>query len=241
MNKMKLLFIILFSALSRGIVAQTFSVSVPDTIKTDTLNSEIIFYVNITNITNAPLSVYMVRRSNELPANWQSSLCLDLCFAPFVDSIATTSAFGSSALAAGEKRTISLHVFPFVNQGTASVKMVIGSIANPLENKTYNFTAHANVTSINNIAAPDGYHLAQNYPNPFNPSTVINYSIARGGQVTLKLYNIAGQEIASFINEHKEAGSYNYEFNSKSFPSGVYFYKIQSGDFMSVKKMILIK
>ena len=241
MKKNKLIFIICLALLSRGIFAQTFTATVPDTIKTDTLNSEIIFNVAITNISNSPLSVCMVRKSNILPENWQSSLCFDFCFAPFIDSIATTAGFSSTPLAVGEKRTISLHVFPAVVQGTANVKLFIGNINIPSDIKTFNFTANTNVTSIHDIAEKDGFYLAQNYPNPFNPSTVINYSVARAGQVTLKLYNIIGKEIESLINEFKEPGNYYFEFNGKDLTSGVYLYRFQSGNFVSVKKMILIK
>lgn len=231
----------LLALLGKVTLAQTFTATVPDTIKSDTLNSEIIFNVKITNISNSPLSVFMVRKSNILPANWQSSLCFDFCFAPFIDSIATTTGFSSTPLAVGENRTISLHVFPAVIQGSASVKLVIGNLNNPSEYKTLNFTATTLITSIQDLSAPGGYYLAQNYPNPFNPSTVINYNVVSAGQVTLKLYNIVGKEIASLVNEYKEPGNYYYEFNGKNLTSGVYLYKFQSGNFVSVKKMILMK
>jgi hypothetical protein len=88
---------------------------------------------------------------------------------------------------------------------------------------------------------PKEYSLQQNFPNPFNPSTVINYSVPRAGQVILKLYNILGKEIALLINEFKEPGNYYYEFIGKNLNSGVYLYKFQAGNFVSVKKMIMIK
>ncbi|MFO7526400.1 MAG: T9SS type A sorting domain-containing protein [Ignavibacteriaceae bacterium] len=86
-----------------------------------------------------------------------------------------------------------------------------------------------------------GYAVSQNYPNPFNPSTKISYSIKEDGFVTLKVYDILGVEIATLVNEQKTAGSYEAEFNAAEFPSGIYIYKLQSGSFTDVKKMMLTK
>jgi hypothetical protein len=85
------------------------------------------------------------------------------------------------------------------------------------------------------------YKLEQNYPNPFNPITTIKYSIKYGGLVTLKIYDILGTEVKVLVNENKETGNYTVSFNASSLPSGVYFYKIKSGKFVDVKKMILLK
>lgn len=85
------------------------------------------------------------------------------------------------------------------------------------------------------------YSLDQNYPNPFNPSTKIIYSIKEEGLVILKVYDILGKEIATLVNENKPAGNYEAEFNASQLPSGMYIYKIQSGQFSDVKKMLLTK
>jgi hypothetical protein len=83
--------------------------------------------------------------------------------------------------------------------------------------------------------------LFQNYPNPFNPSTVINYQVAKKGNVSLKVFNVLGREIALLVNEEKPAGSYSVNFNATSIPSGVYFYQIKSGSYLAAKKMLLLK
>ncbi len=88
---------------------------------------------------------------------------------------------------------------------------------------------------------PSVYQLYQNYPNPFNPSTTIQYAIPRGGLTTLKVYNRLGQEVATLVNEVQGPGTYATRFNASSYPSGVYFFRIQSGSFSAVKKMILLK
>ena len=85
------------------------------------------------------------------------------------------------------------------------------------------------------------FDLGQNYPNPFNPSTVIKYSIPSSNLVELKVFNILGQEVASLVNEVKNAGVHTVSFNASSLASGVYLYRITAGSFVSTKKMLLIK
>ena len=85
------------------------------------------------------------------------------------------------------------------------------------------------------------YFLSNNYPNPFNPSTAIDYSIMSTGLVTLKVYDIIGNEVASLVNEMQEAGSYTIKFDASNLPSGIYFYTLASGSFMNTKKLILLK
>ncbi|MDI6780338.1 MAG: phospholipase D-like domain-containing protein, partial [Bacteroidota bacterium] len=106
------------------------------------------------------------------------------------------------------------------------------------------------IVSVNEIGSgiPDDYSLSQNYPNPFNPTTIINFSIPKSGLVTLKVYNILGQEVASLVNEEMKAGNYRVNFNANGLASGVYFYKLQApiksgqaGSFNSVKKFTLLK
>jgi tetratricopeptide (TPR) repeat protein len=88
---------------------------------------------------------------------------------------------------------------------------------------------------------PDKYELSQNYPNPFNPTTNIKYGIPKQGMVTIKIYDLLGREIKTLVNEIKNAGSYIVTFNGSEFASGVYFYRIQTKDFVQVKRMVLIK
>ena len=90
---------------------------------------------------------------------------------------------------------------------------------------------------------PKNYYLGQNYPNPFNPSTRIGYSIPVGSNVRLSVFDILGREIAVLVNAYKSSGNYEVELSisGKSFPSGVYFYKLEAGNFTSVKKLVLLK
>ncbi|MBT8381260.1 MAG: T9SS type A sorting domain-containing protein [Ignavibacteriaceae bacterium] len=85
------------------------------------------------------------------------------------------------------------------------------------------------------------YSLQQNYPNPFNPSTTIKYSLAEDVNVNLKIYDVMGREITELVNEKQNAGSHQYYFDASNLSSGIYFYKLTAGDFISVKKMTLLK
>ena len=86
-----------------------------------------------------------------------------------------------------------------------------------------------------------GYELSQNYPNPFNPVTKITYSIQRESKVSLKVYDILGREVATLVDEIKQMGRYEVEFGNNTLASGVYFYRLQAGDFVSTKKMMLLR
>ena len=93
------------------------------------------------------------------------------------------------------------------------------------------------------IGVPEKFSLEQNYPNPFNPITVIRYSLSENSFVTLKVYDVIGNEVATIVNEKQNSGTYNYQFSTVNYQlsSGVYFYKIEAGSFSAVKRMIIIK
>jgi hypothetical protein len=83
--------------------------------------------------------------------------------------------------------------------------------------------------------------LNQNYPNPFNPSTTIRYTLPLAGNVTLKVYNALGQEIATLVNGHQKAQNYEVTFDASNLASGIYIYKLQTANFSQSKKMVLLK
>jgi hypothetical protein len=89
--------------------------------------------------------------------------------------------------------------------------------------------------------SPKEFVLYQNYPNPFNPKTVISYQLPVTSNVTLKVYDVLGNEVATLVNEEKQPGVYEVEFDASSFSSGMYLYKLQAGTFVQTKKMILTK
>jgi hypothetical protein len=95
--------------------------------------------------------------------------------------------------------------------------------------------------SHNGNEVPRVYSLAQNYPNPFNPTTNISFGLPKAGLVRLVVYDLLGRVVSTLVNEHRQAGTYSVSFDAANLSSGVYFYKIESGDFTSIKKMVLVK
>lgn len=99
------------------------------------------------------------------------------------------------------------------------------------------------LTSVRQISStvPNNFSLSQNYPNPFNPTTIINYSIPTTQYTILRVYNSLGKEVSTLVNENQSPGSYSVDFNGEGLPSGIYFYKLEAGDFVDTKRMILLK
>ncbi|MEJ2103517.1 MAG: aryl-sulfate sulfotransferase [Ignavibacteriaceae bacterium] len=96
-------------------------------------------------------------------------------------------------------------------------------------------------TYVNNQNIVKEFELSQNFPNPFNPTTTIRYSIPESGIVTLKIYNLLGEELTTLVNDYKNAGSYQVRFDAKNLSSGIYYYQIESGNFIQVRKMVLVR
>nr|HMS66457.1 T9SS type A sorting domain-containing protein [Ignavibacteria bacterium] len=129
-------------------------------------------------------------------------------------------------------------VIPSVNVDLSSLGFPISfSIPGSLTELTSN-TVGINSPS-NNIS--NDFYLSQNFPNPFNPTTTITYRLGNLNFVSMKVFDIQGKEIATLVNEKQNAGSYSVEFNGEDLPSGVYYYKLEAGNFSQTNKMLLIK
>jgi hypothetical protein len=229
------------------IKAQDITFMAQDTLLVDTFGSEMIFNISVTNISAQEQTIFIKRTINNLPSDWQSSLCFSLCFAPFVDSIVTSKDFGSSPLSPGENRIVSVHVFPQNNSGTGLIEVEAGTLNNPTILYSARLSAVVNFTSINDLELiPDDFSLSQNYPNPFNPTTKIKYSLSCVGAqcivpLQLKVFDMLGREVTTLVKGEKPAGNYEAEFNSHNLPSGIYFYRLTSSNFTLTRKMILEK
>jgi len=207
--------------------------------------AELVFDIEIINISALEQTVFFVRTINDLPAGlgWASSLCFGIsCYAPNVDSVATTGNPYPPPMQPGDTLDASVHVFIQNNVGTAYIQVQIGTFRNPNVRDTIDFIAttdpSVNVEDEFNLSS---YELAQNYPNPFNPSTQINYNVGEGGLVNLKVYNILGVEVATLVNEYKPAGSYQATFDGNDLSSGVYIYNLSVNNYTKTRKMILEK
>ncbi|MBS1552537.1 MAG: T9SS type A sorting domain-containing protein [Bacteroidetes bacterium] len=141
----------------------------------------------------------------------------------------------------------------------------VGNVAgsgNSTEIRNYTFTDRANTGKFNyrlkqidvnghfeyfnlsseiEVGVPNSFDMSQNYPNPFNPSTKINYDLPVDGKVSIILYDLTGRQVANLVNEVKTAGYYTVSFNASNLASGMYFYRITAGNFVSTKKMVLVK
>lgn len=139
----------------------------------------------------------------------------------------------------------------FVNgAGTSTQPHSYSFIDRNINNGTYTYrlkqldfdghTSYSNEVEVS-VNGPLTFNLGQNYPNPFNPTTNINFNVPEAGQVRLVVYNLIGEEVAVLVNEVVTAGQHEVTFNAKSLPSGAYFYKLQSGSSVLIKKMLLLK
>ena len=88
---------------------------------------------------------------------------------------------------------------------------------------------------------PQEFSLSQNYPNPFNPVTIIEYSLSKAGHVSLIVYNLLGEEVIQLMSETQQTGSHKVKWNASDFASGIYIYRLQAGDFVQTRKMVLLK
>ena len=149
-------------------------------------------------------------------------------------------------LTAGQKRVLKID-----NKYLESGKYLIADASMLMINRK--LSPNVFITSIQEqngieVSVPKGFKLEQNYPNPFNPSTKIRYTIPRSTEyysvlqnVTLKIYDILGNEIETLVNEAKSPGTYEITWNATGLPSGVYFYQLNTGEFIETKKMVLLR
>jgi hypothetical protein len=128
----------------------------------------------------------------------------------------------------------------YYTDNSTGCTMTGGALQSVRPNITMFFTPA--VGTNNQISAiPVKYDLKQNYPNPFNPTTKINYDLPKDGFVMLKIYDVLGREVRTLVNEVKQAGYHSVDFDASTLSSGVYFYKLESGSFSDIKRMMLIK
>lgn len=178
---------------------------------------------------------------------FQSTYSIDVT----VDAYGTMTLPGGASFVALRSRYVETDVvnttvdYNFVSIEGARVSLY-ASDSNPpvsgvinIDGYSWNTAIGSAVEQIDNL--PEDYSLSQNYPNPFNPSTAINFSIPEASYVSLKIFNSLGEEIETLVSEELSAGSYKYDWNATNLPSGIYFYKLQTGIFVETKKMILLK
>ena len=160
--------------------------------------------------------------------NGYSNILFEICFD---NTISSTNTIVKSTNAPGKTLVYSAN--------NSSGCTLTGSI--PQASRPNICFGHADNIKLKNKNIPLEHSLSQNYPNPFNPITRIDFDISKKGFVSLKVYDILGREVQTLVNEEKVAGSYSVDFNGSDLTSGVYFYKLTSGEFSETKRMVLIK
>jgi hypothetical protein len=128
-----------------------------------------------------------------------------------------------------------------IPSGVLNLTAIVGGFNGSLQLISRSSADFGPPTSNENDINPYTFDLSQNYPNPFNPSTQINYSLAQTADVQLVVYDILGRRVASLVNAVQNAGTYSVNFDMSQFSSGTYIYRLEAGDFVSVRKMMLIK
>ncbi len=225
-------------------LAQDLTVTPNDTVKAGAAGSEVVFDISVRNNTAGDLAVYIVRTNNNLPSNWTTALCFDFCFASFVDSVATTSDFGSSPLTSGETRTVQLHVVTdSAVSGTAYVGLKIGSLRNPLQFTVVNLQASAPLTAVeSDEVSEEQNRFYGNYPNPFGASgSTIKVELKETAPAGVVLYNPLGKAVKTIYDGVLEKGIHHIKFEADDIPSGIYFYRVTIGSSSFTAKTLLLK
>jgi len=201
-------------------------------------------------------SIHGYAYSTDMGNNWVNTNMGFSDFCAFTDfKQANGFVFGSVSNPSG---ITNAGVYKSVNNGTNWIPMNSGLPSNPsvvsllisndilFAGTDFDGIFKIPLSSITSVSGNEngnikGYSLSQNYPNPFNPSTKISYSIPVSGLVRLKILDILGREVYTLVNEVKTAGNYEAEYDASRIPSGVYFYKLESGEYTKTMKMLLIK
>jgi hypothetical protein len=224
---------ILASGTSRG---QSFTFVPEDTVLSAPVGTEIVFNCTIRNTSASTLILRIIRSVNNLPQSWESAMCVTACYPPEVDSIVAPQ------MNPGDTLPFSMHIYSLTNAGTGVVQVISSNIHNPADQRVLTFTGNGTATDVSlSRDVPAEFSLQQNYPNPFNPSTTIEYKTVNAGFVTLKVYDVLGNEISTLVNHEMFPGTHRVVFEGKGLSSGVYVARLQMDNRVESKRLVLIK
>jgi len=240
MKKLIITFFIFFIASTSGFAQLVFERIGGDTTYGSTgINNAWAYFKNAGT---TPIEIRFRRTVNILPdPDWTSSICVGLCYAPFIDLVPLEED-PPLVVAPGEQDTMDITYYsPTLGISNVVIKMYLEN--NPTQFVERHFDLNVNTVGINNVSSiAESYSLSQNYPNPFNPATIISFSIPKSETVSLKVYDILGNEVSTLLNnERLSAGQYNVDFEGAFLSSGIYYYTIRTENFIDTKKMLLVK
>ena len=194
------------------------------------------FNGTIHNVSSSTITIAVVRRVNDLPNNWTSSVCLGMiCYNETIDSVSVQIGQGDSS-ACG--------VLAWINgAGTGTVQLDIFDL-NSDEHLFLDVNFYAGMVDISkDLIKPNQFLLFPAYPNPFNPVTTIRFNIPIATQNTtsLQLFDVKGRPVESLVNRVVQPGEYKITWSASGMPSGVYFAELVSGNYRQVQKLVLMK
>ncbi len=194
------------------------------------------FNGTIHNLSSDTITIIVVRRVNELPNNWTSSVCLDMiCYNEAIDSVSTQIGQGDSTdcgilawISGPGEGTVQLDIFDLDSDEHLFLDV--------------NFYA-GNVEISKDLISPNQFLLFPAYPNPFNPLTTIRFNIITENQnsTSLQIFDVKGRPIASLVNRVLKSGEYKITWPTSGMPSGIYFAELVNGNFRQVQKLVLMK
>lgn len=189
----------------------------------------------VTNMTQSNMLITLRKTAQNMPPQWNFCICSWYgCYAQGVDSVTEICPPGQNLMG--------LYFYPYYTSGTGTITITAKKFTNPSENYSVTFGAIANPIGIIKISeVAKDFNLSQNYPNPFNPTTKIGFSIPKKDYVDLRIYDILGREVKTLVSQPMEAGEYEVEFEALNMSSGFYYYRLKTGEYVSVKKMVLVK
>jgi len=239
MNKF-FLTLLVFSALSFNLFAQNpgFTRTDPEWIPFPVDSVEAKSHAIVNNPYGATEEFRIILVSSNLPTSWWGvGICdINLCYGTGEDTAIASYPPGNSTIYIYYSKepdstgggTSTWRVERVSNPSQRSADVTFGATSFPI-----------GITNISSVAKE--FSLSQNYPNPFNPNTKINFSIPKGDYVSLRVFDMLGREVAVLVNGQLTAGEYQADFSAKGLSSGMYYYSLRSGDYVDVKKMVLVK
>ncbi|MCC7159447.1 MAG: T9SS type A sorting domain-containing protein [Ignavibacteria bacterium] len=245
----KLVFALAFLALSYSSFSQTFTferISPAMVHNTDTNDYEIVSY-SLLKVLSGTHSIRLIRVIQDLTPGWEelgTSICnYNNCFSSQIDTVTDSYTTGQV------DDTVSQHFYcydPILNrfvEGAGYVRLRAELVSDPSQYVEVDFRASTlgaiGIQQIGTIV--NDFKLSQNYPNPFNPVTKISFSIPKSDYVSLRVYDMLGREVKALVSQDMGPGEYQVDFDAKGLSSGMYYYSLRSGEFVDVKKMVLVK
>jgi Secretion system C-terminal sorting domain len=195
-------------------------------------------HANVINPYGVAENFRIIRTAVTIPSDWEGvGICdINLCYGVGEDTAIAMYPPGTSQ--------IYIYYSKLPGRiGSATSTWRVERISNPSQRSPDVVfgvtTAPIGITQISTIVKE--FNLSQNYPNPFNPNTKINFSIPNGEHVSLRVYDMLGREVSVLVNEVLTPGEYEADFNAKGLSSGMYYYSLRAGEYVDVKKMVLVK